>query len=375
MKLGIDRLLDEERRLLEGKRLGLLAHKASVNAEGLHTVRRLLSDRAFQVTALFGPEHGLATYTQDMEAVATVNDPTSGLPVYSLYGDSIASLSPTPEMLDKIDMLIVDLQDIGSRYYTYIWTTVLAMKACAQAKKTMVICDRPNPINGVTVEGPGIARGFESFVGLHSLPIRHAMTIGEIAQYFNKHEKIGCKLEVMHMEGWKREKHWPDLNLPWINPSPNMRSHHAALLYPGMCLLEGTNVSEGRGTEAPFDLIGAPFIRSGELLDYFSALSLPGLTASAITFTPTMQKWANEPCQGLQWQITDKTAFKSYLTGLGLIWTLYHLYSKRGFAWRTEPYEFVRGIPAIDLLTGSDVFRKRIDTRDFEEIKALATNS
>jgi len=366
LKLGIDQLLSSPQNFLSDCRVGLLAHQASLSSEGQSTLKSLQG--ICDLKALFGPEHGVATQAQDMEAVAASTDSGSKLPVFSLYGDSFVSLSPTPEMLDLIDVLVVDLQDIGSRYYTYVWTTVLAMQACAKQGKSVIICDRPNPLGGVVTEGPGIEAGFESFVGLYSIPVRHGMTIGEICTLLNDRQKIGCSLEVISMEGWDRAMHWPETGLQWVNPSPNMRSYQAALLYPGMCLLEATNASEGRGADTPFEVMGAPYIRSDELLEKFLSLELPGISAEPCTFTPSFQKHAGQVCNGLKWQVTDRESFRPYLSGLALTWALYQLYDGKGFAWRSEPYEFVADIPAIDLLTGSDQFRKRITTRDFNEL-------
>lgn len=358
MRLGIDSLLAEYRPIILGKRLGLLVHAASVNGGGQSTTRRFCGSDDWQVVALFGPEHGVETKAQDMEPVASGQEARTQIPIYSLYGSDFTSLSPTPAMLKDIDILVVDLQDIGTRYYTYIWTTIFCMKVCAKLGKEVIVCDRPNPLGGVEVEGPGIQPGFESFVGLYSIPVRHGLTIGELAELINRREQIGCKLQVIPMEGWEREWHWPETGLRWINPSPNMRSYHAALLYPGICLLEATNCSEGRGTKAPFEMIGAPYVNSEQLMTRLGGLGLPGITMRAVDFIPTHQKHAGQKCHGIRWRITDPHSFKPYRTGLALIWALYQLYHDKGFAWRTEPYEFVADIPAIDLLTGSAVFRE-----------------
>lgn len=371
MKLGHENLIQNNFSLLEGKRVGLLAHQASVDSKGTHTLD-LLKNAGAQITALFGPEHGVKGLAQDMESVSS--DETSSLPTYSLYGDSFESLSPTPTMLENIDVLVIDLQDIGSRYYTYVWTTALCMKACATAGKKVVVCDRPNPLGGNLVEGMPQKEGYESFVGLYQLPVRHGMTIGEIMRYVNDTYSIGCDLDVIPMEGWSRDTLWPDLGLKWINPSPNMRSFEAALLYPGMCLIEGTNLSEGRGTDTPFEIIGAPFIDAEKLIEAFATLELPGITTKPVSFTPTMQKHRGKTCQGIHWKITDTQTFKSYHTGLAIVWIINQLYKDKGFKWRTEKYEFVDDIPAIDLLTGSDYFRTHIDG-ELDEVIALANGT
>ena len=372
MKLGIEILMEKSRGLLDGRRIGILAHAASVDSEGVHTVDRIVRDGKAKVSALFGPEHGIATRAQDMEPVESRVDLEDGLPVYSLYGATLDSLKPTPEMLSDIDALVVDLQDVGSRYYTYVWTACLAAEACAEAKKEIIVCDRPNPIGGMHVEGGPVEEGFESFVGLYSLPVRHGMTIGEIVHHVNDSQGTAADLKVIKMEGWERGMSWPTLGFDWINPSPNMRSYTAALLYPGLCLLEGTNMSEGRGTDTPFEIIGAPYVDSEELIEAFAALSLPGVHLAPTSFIPTMQKWAGNLCQGVRWVIEDANAFRPYLSGLAFVWLLKGLYGGRGFEWRTAPYEFVTNRPAIDLLTGCGCFRGHIDRLDMDEIRAMA---
>lgn len=373
MLLGIDVLLEKQPKLLKGKRVGILAHVASKDASGEHSVDRLAADKGFQVTALFGPEHGIATAAQDMEPVASRVDPSSGLPVYSLYGPTFESLTPTEEMLKGVDVLVIDLQDIGSRYYTYVWTAVLCLKACRKFGKKVIVCDRPNPIGGMLVEGAGIEKGFESFVGLASLPVRHGMTVGEIVQMVNDSEGIGADLTIAPMDGWRREMSWPDTGLEWISPSPNMRSFTAALLYPGMCLLEGTNISEGRGTDTPFEIVGAPYVDVDEFIGAFETLGLEGIRATPTAFIPTRQKWAGGMCHGIRWVIEDPQTFRPYLTGLAFVWLINRLYRNAGFEWREKPYEFVSDKPAIDLLTGSSQFRKKIDEYTLADLQTLAT--
>lgn len=370
VKLGNDLLLHDGAALLTGKRVGILAHQASLLSDGRHIVDALVSQ--YHVTALFGPEHGLTTYAQDMESVGDSKDAKTGLPVFSLYGKTIASLSPTAEMLKLIDVLVIDLQDIGTRYYTYVWTAALAMKACADAGKQVIICDRPNPLGGEKCEGAPIHKGFESFVGLYNVPVRHSLTIGEICKLVAKREKLNLNMEILRCTGWQRNQSFPDFAKTWVNPSPNMRSYAAALLYPGMCLLEATNLSEGRGTETPFELVGAPYLQSEEMIARLQNLELPGWDATPELFSPTFQKWAREKCQGVRFNITDVQKFQPYLFGLAFLWVTHKLYERKGFAWRKDPYEFVTHIPAIDLLTGSAAFSKRISTRDFAEIVPLA---
>lgn len=376
MKLGIDIILSEKRALIEGKRLGVLAHEASVTSDGRHLVDTLLSEKDLNVTALFGPEHGIASKAQDMEPVESYTYPggKGAIPVYSLYGNGIDSLSPKNEMLSDIDTLLIDLQDIGSRYYTFIWTTVLCLKACKKNGKRLIVLDRPNPLNGVDVEGSLQEKGFESFVGLYPLPVRHGMTMGEMALYINEEHNVDCDLEVVEMQGWRRNRFWRDTGLKWINPSPNMRSFNAAMLYPGMCLIEGTNISEGRGTDTPFEIVGAPYMSSEELMAEFDKLGLPGVKAAPTSFIPMRQKWAGQMCNGVRFMITDEAAFKPYLTGLAFIWAMNRLYKGKGFEWRSAPYEFVNDRPAIDLLTGSSYFRENIDG-DFGSLAQLSIPS
>jgi uncharacterized protein YbbC (DUF1343 family) len=357
LQLGIDNLLNAPE-LLHGKRVGAVLHQASRTSQGRTTLDAL---SPFTLTVLFGPEHGLTTVAQDMEGVQNSQDTQRNLPVYSLYGDSFASLKPTREMCADIDVFVIDLQDIGSRYYTYIYTIAFCMQAAAEYHKSVIVCDRPNPINGIDLEGRMIDEGFHSFVGMYNLPVRHGMTIGELARYFNDVCGIGCDLKVIPMTGWKREMFWDNTGLTWINPSPNMRSLDAALLYPGMCLLEGTNVSEGRGTDTPFELCGAPFVDGKKLADQMNDLQLPGISFASTTFTPTFQKYGGKKCSGITFTITDRQRLKPYQTGLALIWALAQ---HNGFAWRTERYEFVDDIPAIDLLTGNGAVRQAVDKHE-----------
>jgi uncharacterized protein YbbC (DUF1343 family) len=369
--LGIDILIGKRRDLLEGKRVGFLANAASRTSTGVHALDELAKDKSVKITALFGPEHGFATRAQDMEPVESHDDP-AGLPVHSLYGKDLDSLKPTPEMLEGIDVLVCDLQDVGSRYYTYVWTACLCMEACAEAGKPFIVCDRPNPIGGEIVEGPGIEEGFESFVGLQSIPNRHGMTIGEIVQFVNSHDKTQANLEIIKMEGWRREMGWKETGLAWVNPSPNMRSYTAALVYPGMCLVEATNISEGRGTDTPFEIVGAPFFDSEQFISEFEALKLPGVHVAPTSFIPTMQKWMGNMCQGVRWVVNDEKAFRPYLTGLAFIWLAEHLYKDKGFEWRADPYEFVTERPAIDLLTGSATFREMMEEIAPDDLEQLA---
>lgn len=361
MLLGLDILLRDQKALLQDKRVGILGHQASLDSKGKHILDLLIPSKEWRVTTLFGPEHGISTIAQDMEPVASGIHKPTGLPIHSLYGHSEKELKPTTEMLANIDTLVIDLQDIGSRYYTYIWTTTMCMEVCAKLKKEVVVLDRPNPINGIILEGESNQSGYTSFVGLHPMPVRHGMTIGEVARFINDSEEVDCNLTVVPMEGWQREWYWEETKIKWTNPSPNMRSPLQALLYPGTCLLEATNISEGRGTDTPFEILGAPFVKSEEMIQELNEFRLPGVKFEPVTFTPTRQKWAKELCRGIRVRVTEREIFKSYVTGLAIVWALYTLYNEKGFAWRMEPYEFIEDIPAIDLLTGSTTVRQAFE--------------
>lgn len=355
IQLGIDVLLKEKVDLLKGKRLALLAHRASVDNRLQQTKNLLHEHPDVNLTILFGPEHSLYGTAQDMEEVDSSRDPETGLDVLSLYGSTRDSLKPKKEHLDRFDVLVCDLQDVGSRYYTYIYTMALCMEACAELEKSVIVLDRPNPINGVDIEGNILKREFSSFVGLYPLPVRHGMTIGELAQYFNVEEKINCNLTVIPMKGWRRLWYFDQTGLQFVPPSPNMPTVNTAIVYPGMCLIEATGLSEGRGTTTPFEWIGAPYIDADSLASELNALSLEGVSFRSIHFRPDRQKWKGEECFGVGLHISDRHQFKPYQTGLIVLKTIVELYPAE-FHWRTKPYEFETDIPAINLLTGSDEF-------------------
>jgi uncharacterized protein YbbC (DUF1343 family) len=348
---GLEKILADDR-LLRGRRVGLIANPTAVDAELRHAADLL------SLVALFGPEHGVRGDAQDMIGVGTAVDARTKLPVHSLYGHDAASLAPTAAMLDEVDVLVYDVQDVGSRYYTFVWTMVLAMRACAKAKKTFVVLDRPNPIGGALVEGGDIAPGYDSFVGLVSCPNRHGLTAGEIATWRAAEEKLDVDLHVVTMNGWQRDMMFADTGLPWVMPSPNMPTVDTALVYPGMCLVEGTELSEGRGTTRPFELAGHPALDAYAFAEELAAL--PGARFRPVTFTPTFHKHGGQACGGVQIHVTDARAFRPYLTGVAWLRAADRLLGAR-FAWRTRAYEFVDKIPAIDLLAGSSQVRDLID--------------
>jgi len=360
VQTGLARLVADGSPLLDGRRLGLLVNATAVDPALRHAIDVLGARPGLTLTALFGPEHGVRGDAQDMIAVDAARDARSDLLVHSLYGPTPASLSPTPEMLEAIDVMVYDIQDVGSRYYTFVWTMVLAMRACAAAGKAFVVLDRPNPIGGVHIEGPRIAPGFESFVGLVSCPNRHGMTAGEIARWRHSVEKLDLDLAVIGMRGWHRDMRFDHTGLPWVMPSPNMPTPDTALVYPGMCLVEGTELSEGRGTTRPFELAGAPYLDGHRLAADLTAMQLPGVGFRPAVFTPMFQKHHAKPCGGVQLHITNPETFRPYRTGVAFLKACYDQ-SPASFRWRNKAYEFVDAIPAIDLLAGSDSLRTGIE--------------
>jgi uncharacterized protein YbbC (DUF1343 family) len=284
-------------------------------------------------------------------------DQETGLPVYSLYGKT---RSPIPDMLQNIDCLVIDLPDVGARYYTFAWTVALCLQACQENQVSCVVLDRPNPITGMMVEGPVLDPSFSSFVGLYSLPIRHGMTMGELATYFNGEFGIGCDLTVVPMEGWKRQMWYEETGLPWVMPSPNMPTLDTALVYPGMALLEGTSVSEGRGTTRPFEIFGNPGADPYALVRALENDHLSGVTFRPLHFMPTFQKHQGKLCGGAQIHVTDRDAFLPVLTGVAIIRSLYQLCPET-FRWKEPPYEYEAEKLPIDILAGSDALRLQIE--------------
>jgi uncharacterized protein YbbC (DUF1343 family) len=361
VRTGLERLVAGDVPALHGRRLGLIANPTAVDAELRHAVDLLAATPGLTLTTLFGPEHGLRGDAQDMIGVAgDARDARTGLPVYSLYGHDAASLSPTPAMLEGLDVLVYDVQDVGSRYYTFVWTMVLAMRAAARAKIAFAVLDRPNPIGGDAIEGGAIEPGYESFVGLVSCPNRHGMTAGEIARWRAEVEQLDVELHVVRVEGWRRAMYFEDTGLPWVMPSPNMPTRDTALVYPGMCLVEGTELSEGRGTTRPFEIAGAPFVDGYALAAALEADGLPGVRFRPLVVTPTFQKHAGTPCGGVQLHVTDRRAFRPYLTGVAFLRAVRRVHGD-AMRWRTRAYEFVDQIPAIDLLAGTAKIREGID--------------
>jgi uncharacterized protein YbbC (DUF1343 family) len=353
---GLDVLLHHRLPLLRGRRFGVLAHQASVDARLEHAVTLLADFRGGRLAALFAPEHGVWGAPQDLIFVGDERDPVTGLRVTSLYGQR---REPTPAMLRGLDTLVVDLQDVGSRYYTYQWTLALALRGCARAGVRVLVLDRPNPLGGELVEGNVPDPAYASFVGLYPLPARPGLTIGEVARHVNTRYALGADLEVVTMRGWRRRMLWEDTGLPWVPPSPNMPTPDTARVYPGGCLIEGTNLSEGRGTTRPFEWVGAPWLDAHRYAEALEAERLPGVAFRPARFQPTFQKHAGRVCGGAHIHVTDRARFRPFLTGLAVI-AVARRQARGAFRWRQPPYEFERRKLPIDILLGTDAIRKAL---------------
>lgn len=358
MLTGLDRLasLPDLVDSLRRSRVGLLAHPASVTRELAHA-RDVLEELGGRLRVLFGPEHGWAGQAQDMIEVGDARDEV-GTRIVSLYGDRFDDLSPRREDLAEVDVVVIDLQDVGARYYTFVWTAVLVARACRDAGVRVVVLDRPNPIGG-SVEGALQQPGFLSFVGLEAVPVRHGLTLGEIVAWRAVEEGYAELVTVVRVRDLAEDAHAPAWDRPFVMPSPNMPTYDTALVYPGGCLLEGTNLSDGRGTTRPFELTGAPWVDGKRLAAGLAATGLPGFVARPLTFEPTFHKHAKQACGGVQIHVTDRRTFLPYATYVALVALAHHAHPEH-FRFRTERYEFVDDIPAFDLLTGSATARERI---------------
>lgn len=355
---GLECLIETPPAAIHGARLGLLSNPASVDRRYCHG--RMLIDQRFpgQLIRLYSPQHGFYSEKQDnmIESRDTL-DPVSGIPVLSLYGET---RRPTRNMLEPIDVLIVDLQDVGARVYTFVYTLSYCMEAAKEFGKKVVVLDRPNPINGTTVEGNCLSPEFASFVGRYPIPMRHGLTIGELARFFNDVGGIGCELDVVAMKGWNRRMFFKDTGLPWVLPSPNLPSPASAMVYPGQVLWEGTNVSEGRGTSLPFELFGAPFIDAEKIKKVIPGDSLPGVVLRETGFEPTSNKWQGCFCKGFQLHVTDPDEYRPYRSSLELLRAIWQLYPDH-FSWKTPPYEYEYDHLPIDLILGDQTVRQGIE--------------
>ncbi len=349
-KVGLEILLADVKRLSK-QRIGLVTNASGVTSCLVSTLDAL-RDKGVQVTALFGPEHGFSASAPDATAVASSRDARTGLPVYSLYGNT---RKPTAEMLANIDAVVFDLQDVGVRFYTYTTTLALALTACAEFKKPLFVLDRPNPIGGIILEGPLLAPSLQSFIGHGLLPIRYAMTIGELARLYNRELNIGANLDVIAMKGWQREMWFDETGLAWVPPSPGIPNASTTITYPGTCLIEGTNLSEGRGTALPFEIVGAPWLDGHALADELNKLRLEGVRFRPITFTPTDSKHAHQACYGVQVHVIDRDAFRPVKTGLHVIAACR---AQNAGKFELLPTSWEGKPPHIDLLVGNSSVRE-----------------
>jgi len=375
VRLSHQRLAELWPSSLRGARLGAVVHPASVLSDLSHLADHLKAPgNPWTLAALFGPQHGILGHTQDnMIEWEGDPDPRWGVPVHSLYG---AVRKPTVPMLEGLDVLLVDLQDVGARYYTFVWTLLLCMEAAWEKGIPVVVPDRPNPLGGALVEGPTLEDGFRSFVGLHTVPVRHGLTNGEMARLLVAEKFPGLQLQVLPVEGWTRDMLWEDTGLPWVLPSPNMPTPDTARVYPGMCLLEACTPSEGRGTTRPFEIFGAPWIDASRLRADLDSLHLPGVRFRELGFQPTFHKGVGRLCGGVQIHVTDPVAFRPVLTGFAALWAL----RRQGcsdesvpidplrpenlpdlFAWKAPPYEYEAVELPIDILAGHSRWRKMLE--------------
>ncbi|MCG3174166.1 MAG: hypothetical protein GMKNLPBB_02390 [Myxococcota bacterium] len=354
---GLECLLERQRGLVAGKRVALLVNPTAITRRFEHAADlwRRSSDLGLEV--IFGPEHGAFATAQDM---IPVEGEQAHAPVVSLYGDSLEKCYPPEEWMKRVHAVVYDIQDVGSRYYTFVASLLMTMEIAQKTGAEVIVCDRPNPVSGLYPEGGKIETGFESFVGYVSIAQRHAMTAGEIASLFRDRKTPQCRLTVVEMEGYRRRMFFGDTGLPWVMPSPNMPTPDTALVYPGMCLVEGTNLSEGRGTTRPFEITGAPWINGELLARGLNELNLPGVFFRPLSFSPTFQKHAGELCGGVQLHVTDREKFRPFAAGLALIRQARQMWPDQ-FRWRTARYEFVEDIPAFDLLAGNSWCRAMID--------------
>ncbi|WP_028315882.1 exo-beta-N-acetylmuramidase NamZ family protein [Desulfatibacillum aliphaticivorans] len=355
---GLDNLLESPPDWIKGKRLGLLLNPASVD-RGL-TGAQVVIDRRFpgQLTALFSPQHGFHAAKQDnMIESDHMKDPDLGVPIYSLYSETRI---PTEEMFDGIDVLLIDIQDVGTRVYTFMYSMSYCMEVAKKTNKTTCIMDRPNPIGGEAVEGNILRGNCTSFVGRYPIPMRHGLTMAELARLFNDEFGIGCDLQVIPMTGWKRSMYYEETTLSWIPPSPNLPIVDSAVVYPGQVILEGTNVSEGRGTTRPFEVFGAPYIDPKEVMEVLRPKGVPGAILRPMAFEPLFNKWAGELCRGFQIHVTDRRTFQPYLTSLRLISALIKLYPD-DFKWKQPPYEYEYERLPMDLILGDKEIREALE--------------
>ena len=369
---GLETAVADNFASIRGANIGLLANQTSVDPHGSHLVDLLRSNGHCKLKKLFAPEHGFGGTFQDMIPVADDTD-AAGVQVRSLYGSTADSLMPSPADFEGLDLLLIDLPDIGTRYYTFAQTMAYCMKAAGHAGVKVVVLDRPNPIGGIQIEGSNLKKPFRSFCGIGPIANRHGLTLGELALLFQHGfgngegaiDPHGCDLEIVKIEGWNRSQYLDETHVPWVQPSPNMPTLETAILYPGACLFEATNMSEGRGTPEPFRYLGAPYIDPDRWIaaTLDSGIPVEGISLSPIEFTPTFQKHAGELCRGIQLRVADRSRLQPYRLGIALLLAAARTFPDH-FRWRDKPYEFIDDVPAIDILYGSDTLRRVIEKQD-----------
>jgi uncharacterized protein YbbC (DUF1343 family) len=358
VRLGVETLLEDQIELIRGQRIALVGNQASVLPDFRHIADVFSGRDEFELAALFGPQHGIRGDVQDnMIETGHSTDPRTSLPVYSLYSET---REPTEDMLREIDTIVFDMQDVGCRIYTFAYTMANCMRAAKKFGKRVIVCDRPNPITGVGVEGNVTEKEFTSFVGQFEIPTRHGMTLGELARLFNEHFGIGCDLEVVPMKGWRREMWFEETSLPWILPSPNIPTVDTCVVFPATVYLEGTELSEGRGTTKVFELNGAPFIDPYNWAAALREFNFPGVAFRECYFQPTFQKWARQTCGGIQLHVTDRNTFTPVIVGVAMVKTAYDLYTDQ-FEWKRDAYEYEFGKNPFDVVSGTDKIRKQIE--------------
>ena len=369
IRLGLEKILDENVSLLKGLRVGLICNQATVNHRFEHAADLFHEHPDINLTTLFGPQHGIRGDVQDnMIETGHSADNKTKLPIYSLYSET---REPSEKMLENVDALVFDLQDVGTRVYTFIYTMANAMRACAKFDKKMFVLDRPNPINGIDVEGDLLEKGHESFVGQFPIPMRHGLTVGELARMFNTEFGINCDLNVVEMDGWQRKFFYDETDCPWVMPSPNMPTVETTVVFPGTVFLEGTQISEGRGTTRPFEIVGAPYIDENELAAVLKTLELEGVIFRPTKFLPTFQKFHGQTCGGVFLHITDREVFRPVITGFALISVIFNLYES-SFEWKNTPYEYAFDRNPFDVIAGNTKNRQYIE--DKKDIKLVKQN-
>lgn len=361
VKTGLEILIENPLPALRNKRLGLLCNPASISSNIIHAGDLLQKAYPGQLAAMYSPQHGFFAEKQDnMIESDNMVDRKSGIPVFSLYGKTRI---PTKEMFDPIDVLLIDLQDAGTRVYTFIYTMSYCLEAAKTFQKKVIILDRPNPIGGILVEGNILHPDCKSFVGRYPIPMRHGLTIGEIGLFFNDFFNIHCDLEIIRMKNWKRNMYFPETGLPWVPPSPNLPTPISAMVYPGQVIWEGTNISEGRGTTQPFEIFGAPFLNLDKIRRELPEDVLSGVALRPVVFEPTSNKWSNKTCIGFQIHIVDPEKFRPYRLSLELLKAIIHHHGK-DFEWKSPPYEYEFEKMPIDLILGNQKLRKVIENNE-----------